>query len=43
MGAPYSLDLRERIVAAVAAGMSCAAAAQSIERQPFIEDPLGAM
>lgn len=27
MGAPYSLDLRERVVAAVAAGMSCAQAA----------------
>lgn len=28
MGAPYSLDLRKRVVAAVASGMSCAAAAQ---------------
>jgi transposase len=27
MGAPYSLDLRERVVAAVADGMSCAEAA----------------
>jgi transposase len=27
MGAPYSLDLRERLVAAVAAGLSCRAAA----------------
>lgn len=27
MGAPYSLDLRERVVAAVAAGMSCSQAA----------------
>ena len=28
MGAPYSLDLRERVVAAVAAGMSRRAAAK---------------
>jgi hypothetical protein len=28
MEAPYSLDLRERVVAAVAGGMSCAAAAE---------------
>jgi transposase len=28
MGAPYSLDLRERVVAAVASGMSWAEAAQ---------------
>lgn len=28
MGAPYSLDLRERVVAAVADGMSCAEAAR---------------
>jgi transposase len=28
MGAPYSLDLRERVVAAVAGGMSRAAAAR---------------
>ena len=27
MGAPYSFDLRERVVAAVAGGMSCARAA----------------
>lgn len=28
MGSPYSLDLRERVVAAVAAGMSCSQAAE---------------
>jgi transposase len=28
MGAPYSLDLRERVVAAVAEGMSCSEAAE---------------
>src|ERR1700759_979093 len=28
MGAPYSLDLRQRVVAAVAEGMSCAEAAE---------------
>jgi hypothetical protein len=37
-GAPYSLDLRERVVAAVADGMSGGGAAFSC--QPFLSDPL---
>jgi transposase len=31
MGAPYSLDLRERVVGAVADGMSCAEAAEQYQ------------
>ena len=31
MGAPYSLDIRERVVSAVADGMSCAEAAEDYQ------------
>jgi transposase len=31
MGSPYSLDLRERVVAAVASGLSCRAAAERFD------------
>ena len=34
MGSPYSLDLRERVVAAVTGGMSCRAAARHYQVSP---------
>jgi len=40
MAAPYSLDMRERVVAALAAGMSRAQAAAHYQVNPFIGNPL---
>ena len=40
MGAPYSLDLRVRVVAGVADGMSRAEAAEHYPGQPLLGDPL---
>ena len=40
MATPYSLDLRKRVVAAVAAGMSRAQAAAHYQVEPLIGDPL---
>ncbi len=34
MGRPYSLDLRERVVAAIGAGMSCRQAAEQFDVSP---------
>ena len=39
MGAPYSLDLRQRAVGAVADGMSCAEA-EELSGEPLLGDPL---
>ena len=40
MAAPYSLDLRERVVAAVAAGLSRAQAAAHYQVSSLIGEPL---